>query len=487
MIFSSVIFLCYFFPAVLLLYYSCRFSRLLQNIILMVASLIFYAWGEPVYVLLMITSILVNSLMGYAVQNSKRTWKKIWLWIAVILNLGTLFIFKYLAFVCESTGLFSSGIIPTFSMALPIGISFFTFQALSYVVDVYRGDSKAANPFIVGLYISFFPQLIAGPIVTYNSVEDQIYHRKETFNKFSLGISRFSVGLVKKVLLANCFAVLADKIFGWSAVGTDLYAVPALMAWLGAIAYMLQIYFDFSAYSDMAIGLGLCFGFKFCENFNYPYIATSVTDFWKRWHISLTSWFRDYIYIPLGGNRNANQDLMVRNIFIVWLFTGIWHGANWTFIIWGLYYFVLQLIERFTGLDKKLKDKWYGHVITLLIVMLGWIVFRSDNLYQAGRYIMNLFMLNNNGFMSELTYFLIRENLLPLFAGILFSMPIGRMVNRILYKLDIGQKSPNILPGRNLTKNLITIGYPVALGLLVIVCFSYLVIGSYNPFIYFNF
>lgn len=484
MLFSSIVFLFWFFPAVLILYYGLSFSRLMQNIVLMLASLFFYAWGEPVYVFLMIGSILFNTMFGYLVEKSQAKLKKFWLFAAVIVNLGSLFIFKYLGFTLEATGLAASGLVPQINLALPIGISFFTFQALSYVVDVYRGDSKAANPFIVGLYVSFFPQLIAGPIVTYNSVEEQIYHRKETFEKFSLGCSRFAVGMIKKILLANIFAILADKVFGWSAIGTDLYAVPMITAWIGAIAYTLQIYYDFSAYSDMAIGLGLCFGFKFQENFNYPYIADSVTEFWKRWHISLTSWFRQYIYFPLGGNRFENQDYMVRNMLIVWLFTGIWHGANWTFIIWGLYYFVFQLFERFTGLDRKFKGKAIGHLYALLIVMVGWIIFRSDNLYQAGRFIMNMLCLNNNGIANDLTWFLIKEYWVFLLLGVLFSMPIARKVNEKLFNQNPEKTSD--WTGRTM-HYLTAYGYPAVVLVLFMVSVSYLAIGSYNPFIYFNF
>ncbi|MDE7430166.1 MAG: MBOAT family protein, partial [Lachnospiraceae bacterium] len=309
MLFSSVVFLFVFFPVVLVLYYMFFFSRVLQNVILLLASLVFYAWGEPVYVLLMLASILVNSVLAGLISVLRGTKsRKILLFIAIGLNIATLFVFKYLGFVMETMGF------EPVSLPLPIGISFFTFQAMSYVIDVYRRTVKATNPFYVGLYISFFPQLIAGPIIQYNSIADQIRHRKSNFDMFSLGVSRFTVGLGKKILLANCFAGIADNVFQWSMIGTERMVIPAMLAWLGSIAYSLQIYFDFSAYSDMAIGLGLCFGFKFPENFNYPYIATSISDFWRRWHISLTDWFREYVYFPLGGSRVSNQDFMVRNM-----------------------------------------------------------------------------------------------------------------------------------------------------------------------------
>lgn len=476
MLFSSIVFLFYFFPVVFILYYVFSFSRMLQNILLLFASLFFYAWGEPVYVLLMIGSIIFNSLMGYFVQYQRNSGlKKCGIVFTVILNLAVLFVFKYLGFVVKTFG--SAAGINTFefNIALPIGISFFTFQALSYVIDVYRGTTKAENPFYVGLYISFFPQLIAGPIVQYNTVADQIRNRKSSIDKVSIGLCRFTVGLGKKVLLSNCFATIADNVFQWSAIGTDRMQVPVMLAWLGSIAYTLQIYFDFSAYSDMAIGLGLCFGFKFGENFNYPYIADSITDFWKRWHISLTDWFHDYVYFPLGGSRVKNQDFMVRNIFIVWLLTGIWHGANWTFIFWGLMYFVFQLAERFFGYIEKMKSFW-RHFYTLMVVNAAWVIFRADDLYQAGRFFMNMLGVNRNGFYSSTAVMLLRENGVFLLLGIIFSTPIARNMNEILYNKP-----------KSLINTLYTLAYPIGMFFLLAVCVSYLASGTYNPFIYFNF
>lgn len=473
MLFSSIVFVFYFLPVVFLLYYAFSFSRMLQNILLLVASLIFYAWGEPVYVFLMIGSILFNSCMGWLVEKLEGKKKKVVLIIAITGNVLVLFLFKYLAFVLETVGITDT---PVSNLPLPIGISFFTFQALSYVVDVYWGRTKAENVFYVGLYISFFPQLIAGPIIQYNTVSDQIRNRKESFDKIAIGLCRFTTGLGKKVLLSNCFAAIADNVFQWSAIGTDKVAVPAMLAWLGSISYTLQIYFDFSAYSDMAIGLALCFGFKFGENFNYPYIAQSVSDFWKRWHISLTDWFREYIYFPLGGSRVNNQDYMVRNMFVVWLLTGIWHGANWTFIFWGLYYFVFQLAERFFEYPDKMKSKFLKHFYTLMVVNAGWVVFRADDLYQAGRVFLNMLGLNSNGFYSDTAVMLIRENWVFLLAGIVFSMPIAKNVNEMLYK------TPN-----SLMNKVCTVLYPIGMLLLLIVSVSYLASGTYNPFIYFNF
>ena len=471
MLFSSIVFLFIFFPVVLILYYMFSFSRACQNVILLIASLVFYAWGEPLYVLLMIASILVNSVLaGLVGKVSGIRIRKIILVTAVVSNIATLFVFKYLGFVMETMGL------EPVSLPLPIGISFFTFQAMSYVVDVYRGTVKAENPFYVGLYIAFFPQLIAGPIIQYNSIAEQIRHRKSNFDMFSMGISRFTVGLGKKILLSNCFAGIADNIFQWSMIGTERMPIPAMLAWLGSISYTMQIYYDFSAYSDMAIGLGLCFGFKFPENFNYPYIATSISDFWKRWHISLTDWFREYVYFPLGGSRVSNQDFMVRNMLVVWILTGIWHGANWTFIFWGLMYFVFQLAERFFEYPKKMKSKFLQHFYTLMIVNALWVVFRADDLYQAGRFFMNMLGVNNNGFYSNLAVMLIRENLVFLILGVLFSMPIARNMNEILYK------NP-----KSAIHKACTLCYPIGLLILFIICVAYMASGTYNPFIYFNF
>ena len=477
MLFSSIPFIVYFLPIVLLVYYVLSFSRPMQNVWLLISSLLFYAYGEPMYVLLMIVSILVNSGAAIIIEKQKNsTLKKTVLIIDLVFNIGLLFVFKYLGFVLGFFGESGQQLAQDLNLVLPLGISFYTFQALSYVVDVYRGVTKAENPFYVGLYISFFPQLIAGPIVQFNSIDDQLRNRKCTIDKLSFGLCRFTVGVAKKVLLANAFAGIADKVFNWSLVGTEKLAVPASLAWLGSIAYSLQIYFDFSAYSDMAIGLGLCFGFKFKENFNYPYIATSISDFWKRWHISLTDWFREYVYIPLGGNRNENHDFVVRNMFVVWLLTGIWHGANWTFVFWGLFYFVFQLMERFTNFDTNVKSKFLKHLYTLFVVNMLWVLFRADGLYQAGRFYLNMFALNYNGVFSDTAWMLIKENALQLALGILFSMPVIPKLNAYFYSHQDSKAHIAY-----------SIAYPVLMMAVLIVSISYLVIGSYNPFIYFNF
>ncbi|MCR5670918.1 MAG: MBOAT family protein [Butyrivibrio sp.] len=476
MLFSSIPFILYFLPITLIVYYILSFSRTAQNVWLLIVSLVFYAWGEPYYVLLLLLSIVFNSVLALIMDKKQGKLRKALLVIDIVFNVGMLFIFKYLNFILEMFGARGRAIEEQLGIVLPIGISFYTFQALSYVIDVYRQTTKAENPFYVGLYISFFPQLIAGPIVQYNAVSEQIRNRKCTFDKLSLGISRFAVGVGKKIILANSFAAIADNVFNWSNIGTDKLQVPATLAWLGSIAYSLQIYFDFSAYSDMAIGLGLCFGFKFRENFNYPYIATSISDFWNRWHISLTDWFRDYVYIPLGGNRGANRDTMVRNMAIVWALTGIWHGANWTFIFWGIFYFTFQLLERFLDYENHVRSIFLRHVITLFIVNALWVLFRADNLYQAGRFYMNMLGINDNGFLSDTAFMLVKENWLFLILGILFSTPVVPKINSWLYQNEDTK-----------VHALYSVLYPLAMLAMMVVCFSYLIIGSYNPFIYFNF
>lgn len=480
MLFSSVVFLFFFFPVVFLVYYALSFSRLCQNIWLFAASLLFYAWGEPVYVFLMLASVLVNWMAGLGVEHFRhdpRAKKRI-LILACVVNLGALGVFKYTGFIVRNiNSAFPEPLLPTVDLALPIGISFFTFQALSYVIDVYRQETQVEkNPFYVGLYVAFFPQLIAGPIVRYNSVAQQIRTRKSSWRKIVIGCSRFVVGLGKKILIANNMAILADLIFNWSEAGIAYYDVPVATAWLGAIAYTLQIYFDFSGYSDMAIGLGLMFGFKFEENFNYPYAAVSVTDFWRRWHISLTSWFREYVYFPLGGNRVQNKDLMVRNIFIVWLLTGIWHGAEWTFIFWGMWHFVFQMAERFFGYAKNNPHTAWMRFYTMLEVTLGWVMFRARDLYQTFAYFCNLFGLSGNSFCNSMTWFLLREYAVYLVLGILLSFPVARKCNQLL-------SAPQI----NGVGKCMTALYPAAMMILFVLCVSYLVRGGYNPFIYFNF
>ncbi|MEE0981184.1 MAG: MBOAT family O-acyltransferase [Acutalibacteraceae bacterium] len=472
MLFSSTTFLYLFLPLVIFFNFVIfKKSRLLQNIFLLFASLFFYAWGEPKFVVVMIASIIINWFFGLLISK-KRDNKKISFLIIgvdVALNLGLLFVFKYLTFTGNIiNSLFNINMtIP--NIALPIGISFFTFQAMSYVIDVYRqkGDVQT-NLLFVGLYISFFPQLIAGPIVRYETIADEITNRKETLNDFFDGFARFVIGLSKKVLLANNFAILADQAFETVKNGDS---VSIMFSWLGAIGYTLQIFFDFSGYSDMAIGLGRMFGFHILENFDYPYISTSITEFWRRWHISLGTWFRDYLYFPLGGN-HCGKARNIFNLFVVWSLTGLWHGANFTFIIWGLMYFVLLVIEKFTGLHKKSGTllnifKW---LYTILFVVLGWVIFRSESIKVAFVYIRSMFGLMGNVFSDGMFNGWFIQNMLLLIIGIILSTPLFRFLS---------QK----------TKDNNAIGFIKVGGLICLFVLSVasLVSNSYNPFIYFNF
>ncbi len=464
MVFSTNTFLFLFLPAVLIAYYIpfVRKRRKLSNFILTAASIFFYAWGEPVYVLLMLFSILMNWAFGLIVSKNSGTKKaKIAVALSVVINISILFVFKYLTFILKNFNLLFNKNIDTLEIALPIGISFFTFQAMSYVIDVYRGRGSAQkNPLNVALYISFFPQLIAGPIVRYETVAEEIMNRRETFDDFSFGAYRFAVGLCKKVILANNLAAVADLAFANE-------KPSVVMAWTGAIAYTLQIYFDFSGYSEMAIGLGRMFGFHFLENFNYPYVSKSITDFWRRWHMSLGTWFRDYVYIPLGGSRVDTKARLVFNLFVTWALTGIWHGANWTFLVWGLLYFVLLTIEKLTKFHEKIGG--FGHVYTMLFVILGWVLFRADSISAAVSYMGAMFGLTSNVLCDDLILTYLSYNKVYFIFGILACFPIQKLI-----KPKISEKLYNVLSA-------------IVLAVLFVISISFMVKGSYNPFIYFNF
>lgn len=464
MLFSSIVFLIYFLPLVLGLYYTVgRIGIRLRNWLLLAASLAFYAWGEPKNVLLLLASCLCNYLFGLAVGG--RRYRRGFLICAIVFNLGLLFVFKYVNFAAETiNALGGRELLPQTNIALPLGISFFTFQAMSYVIDVYRGETPVQkNLPDLALYICLFPQLVAGPIVRYNEIQQQLSARRESLDGVCAGMCRFVQGLGKKLLLANSMGAVADTVFGLTKLWHTQYLVPAMLAWVGAAAYMLQIYLDFSAYSDMAIGLGGMFGFSFPENFRYPYAADSMNEFWRRWHMSLTRWFREYLYFPLGGSRTRNADFMVRNLLIVWLCTGIWHGASWTFVLWGLWNFLLVLLERVAGFEQWPRALW-RRGYTLLAVLIGWVLFRSDNLYCFFEYMANLFCLNGNGVFSSTAWMLLRENWLWFGVSLLACVPPeGR-----------SWKLPGAL-------------YPAAMLTLLGVCVLYLVRGGYNPFIYFNF
>lgn len=469
MLFSSNIFLFAFLPVTLLGYYILKPSVPLKNAFLLVASLGFYAWGEPIYVFLMLCSIAVNFLAGLAVDRAKSLrWKRLWLLASVIFNLGVLFWFKYLNFTVENINALMGTTISVSVPALPIGISFFTFQAMSYVIDVYRGSTEVQkNPLYLALYISFFPQLIAGPIVRYSTIAHQIRYRKETLEGFRTGVIRFIQGFAKKVLLSNVLSLTAEEAF-LQANGGEM---TVLMAWMGAFAYTLQIYFDFSGYSDMAIGLGKMFGFQFEENFRYPYLSASVSEFWRRWHISLGQWFRDYVYFPLGGSR-VSRGKLLRNLFVVWFLTGVWHGASWNFILWGSMYGVLITFEKFTDIPGRLPawGKKLYQVFTFLTVMCGFVIFGAPKLSSALYQLGAMVGVGVTGFWNAATVFLLRENLLFYLAGAFFATPLWR---RVVDRFPRGV--------------VFDVVQAVVCMLLLLLGVSYLAMGAHNPFIYFNF
>ncbi|QIB69502.1 MBOAT family protein [Aminipila butyrica] len=471
MVFSSIIFISCFLPVVLLLYYTLfRFSRRVQNIFLLIISLGFYAWGAPKFVLVLLLSVLVNWGFGLLIDRVRLDKIKSRITIALMLvyNLGIIFAFKYLMFTMKNIQVVTGLDFTIPKIALPIGISFFTFKAISYVVDIYREKAKVQkDPLNVGLYITFFPQLLAGPIARYEDFAEQIEERHASFDDVSEGVCRFLVGLCKKVLLANNLALVADKAF--KLLGTDDLSLA--MAWLGAICYTLQIYYDFSGYSDMAIGLGRMFGFRTAENFNYPYISKSTTEFWRRWHISLGSWFRDYVYIPLGGNRVEGRYRLLFNTFAVWALTGLWHGANWTFICWGLLYFVSISAEKALGVDKMQSHNVLRHVYTMLLVMFGWVLFRADNIGEALLYLKTMFVPGGAGWIDAEAMVCTKEYIVFLFFGFLFARPFAKK----LAKTKAAQTKPA------------QILYVAAVMVLFLACIAYMLKSAYNPFIYFNF
>lgn len=477
MLFSSIEFLCGFLPFVLLVYYLVPW-RLVRNRFLLLMSLGFYAWGEPLYVLLMLACIAGNWLFGLLAERWRGERRGVCLLVAMLVfDLGLLAVFKYAAFAVTTVNSLLGLALAVPQVVLPIGISFFIFQGISYVIDVWRGEAEARRNILdVGLYISFFPQLIAGPIVRYNTIAAEISGRKESWDDFVSGIELFIVGLGKKVLLANNFAIVADKIFDTG--GYESISIGA--AWVGAIAYTLQIYFDFGGYSDMAIGLGRMFGFHFLPNFNYPYIARSVTDFWRRWHMSLSQWFRDYVYIPLGGNRKGEARMVV-NLLVVWLLTGLWHGANWTFVLWGLYYFVFLVFEKLTGLSKTLpKIPVLSNILVMVIVVIGWVLFRAVDIDAAFAYIGAMFGVFGNPLVDETFLFQVSENAVHFVIAVVAAVPVVPWVAGRLSHLGI-------VPGEGASGRLLGLMRDCVLIVMFLVVLASLAKGSYNPFIYFNF
>ncbi len=469
MVFSSIIFLYYFLPITILIYYIT--PKCGKNLVFLLASLFFYAWGEPVYVFLMLFSILINYFIGLGLTSVNVHRKKV-LVIGCIFNLALIGVFKYTGFTLTNLSYVLSINLPIPEIALPLGISFFTFQAMSYLFDVYRNEAKPQkSPWALALYITAFPQLVAGPIVRYTSIMEQIHGRKHTLDGMAEGVKRFTIGLAKKVLLANPLGQMVDSIFVFQ--GADLSFTTA---WIGAIAYALQIYFDFSGYSDMAIGLGKMFGFRFEENFRYPYISTSISEFWRRWHISLGSWFRDYVYIPLGGNRQGTMQ-MVRNLFIVWFLTGLWHGASWVFVIWGLYYGCFIMVEKL--LQEKIRriPKVVMRLYTVLVIIIGWVFFRSDSLSGAISYLSAMFGLGPGAFCDSVARLYLHDQ------GILFVVAIIGCTPYVAqwFQRAFGQE-------RKLGYQLVqTVTMAMGVCVLLYVCTICLVNSVYNPFIYFRF
>lgn len=475
MVFSSLVFISVFLPVVFILY-SAVPNLKFRNGLLIVASLVFYAYGEPVYVLLMLFSSVLNYVSARLMRKKDGTGNKAALAAAVVLNLGMLGVFKYAGFFVQSLNTVTGMTLPVPQIVLPIGISFFTFQALSYVIDVYRGTVEVQrNYFKVLLYITFFPQLIAGPIVKYRDISEQINNRSQSIEKIALGFRRFICGLAKKVLIANTMGQVADVIFK-----ADSGELSALTAWLGAFAYLFQIYYDFSGYSDMAIGLGMMFGFEFKENFNYPYGASGIQDFWRKWHISLSTWFKEYLYIPLGGNRKGTARTSVNKI-IVFFCTGLWHGASWTFVLWGLYHGAFLLLEQFVPAIKKLPRALLS-VYTILVVTVGFVMFRADTLGQGFEFIGKMF----SGFnISPESLSLALTQLTPWFiaafaAAVIGCAPISGIARRFKVRAD---GLATLSKGQLVCQTLLF----VAAFALLVWCMIRLSGSAYNPFIYFRF
>ena len=461
MVFSSAVFLFIFLPLTLLVYYVA--APRFRNCILLFASLFFYSWGEPKNVFIMILSIIANYVFALLISRlcRRKLLQNIIFVAAILFNVGLLFYFKYVDFAIKNLNSIFNSEIRLRNIALPIGISFFTFQILSYVIDVKRQKVPVQKNILnLGLYISFFPQLIAGPIVRYIDVNEQINNRKVDIQKFSAGCLRFMSGFSKKILIADQLSPYVDKIF-------SQHGISAPSAWLGIVAYTLQIYFDFSGYSDMAIGLGKMFGFDFLENFNYPYIAKSVKDFWRRWHISLSQWFRDYVYIPLGGNR-VGKVRVFTNLLVVWFLTGFWHGASWNFIFWGLYYFTFLMIERLPCWKKTENvPAALKHLYSVFVIMFGWILFREAGARNSLKYIRNLFVFNADSF-GDLIGIADRKFFFCILIGVALSMPIVPYL-----KLKFGAKAQTAIS--------------VAVCIVFVVAISFLLGTGFSPFLYFRF
>ncbi len=463
MVFASITFLYYFLPIFLIVYFIV--PKKYKNIVLLIFSFIFYFYGEPKYILLMLLEVLFAYFMTLSLEKNK---SKSLLTVMISFHLILLCIFKYFNFIIDNVNTIFSSNITLLNIVLPIGISFYTFQIISYEVDVYKGKIKASKNLLEFMtYVFLFPQLIAGPIVRYENINKELKSRKVTFEDFGNGVNRFIIGLFKKVVIANNIGELCNTL-----VGSD--EVSVLLYWILGISYMLQIYFDFSGYSDIAIGIGKMIGFKFPENFNYPYIADSVTNFWRRWHMTLSSWFRDYVYIPLGGNRVSTLK-HIRNIFIVWILTGLWHGASWNFIIWGLYFGIILIIEKYF-LNKVLEKlpKVIRIIYTLFIVMISFIIFSSDNLSSAFTIIKGLFSFNSLSLYNSFILYYIRSYLVILIMGIILSTSL---IKNVIFKLR----------NKKFLNNIINIIEVIVIFIILLIVTSMLIDSSYNPFLYFRF
>ena len=466
MVFSSMTFLLFYLPAVLVVYYLA--PNKLKNLVLFVFSLLFYAWGEPVYVGLMIFSTVLDYTCGLTAERFRGTRKaKIALLVSVVVNLSLLGVFKYAHFLIATVNSVFGCALPLLGLPLPIGISFYTFQTMSYTIDVYRGDTKAQRNIVsFGAYVSLFPQLIAGPIVRYQTIAEQMDCRTHSSDQFSLGVRRFVCGLAKKVLLANNIGLL------WNTISqTDAANLTVLSAWLGLIAFSFQIYFDFSGYSDMAIGLGSMFGFSFCENFNYPYISASVTEFWRRWHISMGTWFRDYVYIPLGGNR-CGLAVQLRNIAVVWLLTGFWHGASWNYVLWGVYFGALLIAEKFFLLEKLKKVPLVGHFYTVFCILISWVLFSFEDMAKGAAYFKAMFGFGAGLCNSTALYEL--ASYLPLLG--ICAVAATPLAARLYRKLN-----------EKCASAVMTLADASGIACGMLLSTAYLISGSYNPFLYFRF
>ena len=461
MLFSSIPFLYCFLPAVVALYFLVPKAG--RNAVLLTASLVFYGWGEPKYVFLMMGTILLFYLCGLATEKAKTgLWKKVWLLTSVVISIALLAIFKYADFFVASFNSVTGLSVPFLRLALPIGISFYTFQCLSYVIDVYRGNVPAQkNPISFGAYVALFPQLIAGPIVRYIDIARMLDDRTHSWENAFFGLRRFLMGLGKKILLADSFALLLS-------IYRQQSAPSLLFSWMYAIGFALNIYFDFSGYSDMAIGLGRIFGFRFMENFDYPYLSKSITEFWRRWHMSLGSWFRDYVYIPMGGNR-VSKPRWVGNILTVWALTGLWHGAAWNFVVWGLMFAVLLLVEKWIPALQKLPGA-LRRVYVLLAVVISFVLFNAESFTQAGTDLANMFGISGLPFATEATWYYLRSYALLFAAGFIGATPLVRDLGRRVQASGVGK-----------------ILEPALLIALLLLCTAYLVDGSFSPFLYFRF